>query len=143
MGLIMTEVLDLSGFSPEGVFIKGVEVKEITITTLEGEIQILPGHASMISALDTGIFSYITTSGKNEIGLTSSGFLEVSGNKVSILAELIERRQDIKYEQAKETQKLVEEELSRGCVDQQSFKELELKLKRAIIRQQIAETKKD
>ena len=139
----MTEVLDLSGFSPEGVFIKGVEVKEITITTLEGEIQILPGHASMISALDTGIFSYITTSGKNEIGLTSSGFLEVSGNKVSILAELIERRQDIKYEQAKETQKLVEEELSRGCVDQQSFKELELKLKRAIIRQQIAETKKD
>jgi len=143
VGLIMTEVLDLSGFSPEGVFIKGVEVKEITITTLEGEIQILPGHASMISALDTGIFSYITTSGKNEIGLTSSGFLEVSGNKVSILAELIERRQDIKYEQAKETQKLVEEELSRGCVDQQSFKELELKLKRAIIRQQIAETKKD
>lgn len=75
-------------------------VEAVTIPTANGEIGILENHAPLISTLKPGILSY-TEKGATEQMVISGGFVEVSTNKVSILADIAESAADINVEAAK------------------------------------------
>src|SRR3712207_5212024 len=60
-------------------------VDSVTVPTANGEVGILPQHAPLISALKPGILAY-TRGGAVERMVSSGGFLEVSGVRVSVLA---------------------------------------------------------
>lgn len=75
-------------------------VDVVTIPTASGEIGILANHAPLISALKPGILSY-TKAAATEKLVISGGFIEVSGNRVSVLADLAETSGEINVESAK------------------------------------------
>ncbi|QQS41726.1 MAG: ATP synthase F1 subunit epsilon [Acidobacteriota bacterium] len=88
------------------------EAEMVTVPTAKGEIGILANHAPLISTLKPGILSY-TVKGFTEKMVISGGFIEISGDKVSILADIAEAREDIDVESARgeqaEVQKLLGE----------------------------------
>ncbi len=69
------------------------EVDSVTVPTASGEVGIFPNHAPLISSLKPGVLSYtrgITT----EKMVISGGFVEVSANKASVLANVAETTED-------------------------------------------------
>lgn len=128
---------NLSIFAPERKLLQNEPVDSLIITTVEGEIEILPGHADMISTLDTGRFVYRSAKGERITGVISSGFLNVENGEVKVIAETIELAGEIDHHRAKQAQLNAEKRLSEAGLDQQSFKKYQMKLHRSIIRQSI------
>jgi F-type H+-transporting ATPase subunit epsilon len=77
-----------------------MEVDAVYVPTAGGEIGILPNHAPLISALKPGILSY-AEKGETASMVVSGGFVEVSANKVSVLADIAENREDVDIEEAR------------------------------------------
>lgn len=75
-------------------------VESVSIPTASGEIGILTNHAPLISAIKPGILSF-TKSGATEKMVISGGFVEVSSNNVSVLADVAEAAGEIDVEAAR------------------------------------------
>ena len=75
-------------------------VDAVTVPTASGEVGILQNHAPLISYLKPGVLSY-TKAGATERMVIAGGFLEVSQNNVSILADVAETASEINVEQAR------------------------------------------
>ena len=131
----MAEILKLNVYSPERKLIESRVVESVTLTGSEGQIQVLPGHAQMAGILNTGSFAYVEK-GQEVRGVISSGFFEVLGEDVILLAETLELASEIDYQRAKLAQKQAEEALKDAALDEHKFMEYQLKLQRALIRQQ-------
>ena len=69
-------------------------VDAVTVPGLNGELGILPGHTPLISQLQTGVLSY-TQGGTTHRLHVSGGFVEVNADRVSVLAEVAERPEEI------------------------------------------------
>ena len=130
--------LKLSILSPERKWVESTLVEELTIPTTEGQIQVLPGHAAMIGLLTTGVVSYRMPDGSIHAGVISTGTFEVAHDEVAVLAETLELASEIDLERAKRAQKTAEDALKSADMDEHSFKKYQLKLQRALIRQQLA-----
>lgn len=87
-------------------------VDSVSVPTEKGEIGIMPNHAPLISTLRSGILSYSMAGTKSEM-VVSGGFVEISTDKVSVLADIAELTDDIDTNSAKadkdEAQKLLGE----------------------------------
>lgn len=77
-------MLKLEVVTPERKVVE-VEAEMVTVPTASGEAGILPNHAPLISALKPGVLSY-TAKGVTERLAIAGGFVEVSHDKVSVLA---------------------------------------------------------
>ena len=128
---------NLSILAPERRLLQNEAIESLIITTVEGEIEVLPGHADMISTLDTGRFVYRSPKGEKTIGVISTGFLNVESGSVKVIAETIELAGEIDKNRAKQAQANAEKRLSEAGLDEHSFRKYQLKLQRALIRQSI------
>jgi F-type H+-transporting ATPase subunit epsilon len=97
----MAEVLKLEVVTPEHRLVRE-EVSEITIPGRNGYIGVLPGHAPLISELSVGEISYKSTAGQTKYLACAWGFAEVLPDKVTILAEVAERGEEINVTEAKQ-----------------------------------------
>ena len=130
--------LKLNVLSPERRLLDGKPIHWITLPSSEGAIQVLPGHADMIGTLETGIFTYASVDGKEESGLVTTGFFEVTRDEVTITAEVIELRNEIDLDRAIAAQKKAEAALQENAGDTAAFRKQQLKLQRSLVRQQFA-----
>ncbi len=128
---------NLSILAPERKLLQDEAVESLIITTVEGEVEVLPGHADMISTLDTGRFVYRTAKGQKIVGVISTGFLNIEAGSVKVIAETIELAGEIDKNRAKQAQANAEKRLNEAGLDEHSFKKYQLKLQRSIIRQGI------
>jgi len=133
-----TGTLQLSVFAPERMLIREHAVEWVVLTGAEGEIQLLPGHANMIGTLETGSFRYKDLQGPEVTGFISTGYFEVSQDRVKVMAETLELSREIGIDRAKAAQRKAEEALQRGDLDEDGFRKYQLKLQRSLIRQQVA-----
>ena len=92
-------VIELEIVTPEQLLFRG-EVEEVTVPGVEGYLGILPGHAPLLSELQIGIVSY-RQEGRDTHLFCSWGFIEVLPDRVSVLAELLERPGEIDVDQAR------------------------------------------
>ena len=81
--------------TPEKTLIEDLPVKEAVVPSVRGFLGILPGHAPMISLLSVGILKYLPKSGQWEKLAIGWGCLEVSQDRISILAESLEVPQNV------------------------------------------------
>src|SRR5437660_4840817 len=106
----MAEQLHLEVVTPERRLLSE-QVNSVTVPGRGGELGILPGHAPLISELQTGVLSY------DEDGTTfqlhaSGGFVEVNDDKVSVLAEIAERPEEIDAARVRVSGENTEKQLS-------------------------------
>ena len=76
------------------------EAEMVVARTTEGEIGILPGHAPVLGELGPGILRIIQGPDDEVVAAVTGGFLSVSANGVSILADIAELGGDIDLERA-------------------------------------------
>lgn len=77
---------------------------------LEGDLGILPHHASLMTSLQPGEIM-LRKGGQQSYLAISGGFLEVMNNKVTILADSCERADEIDEERARHAEKRARERL--------------------------------
>ena len=71
---------------------------------VEGELGILPNHTLFLTILSPGEIRVIKNNEESHIAI-SGGFMEVIGNKVTILADTAERIEEIDLQRAEEAMK--------------------------------------
>ncbi len=103
----------------------------------EGELGILPRHAALLTTLKVGEM-LIRLGGAEEPFFVSGGFLEVSNNTVTVLAETAERAEEIDQARAEAARRRAQEHLAQARSDIERA-ELEGALERAVARLRIAE----
>ena len=113
------------------------QVNSVTVPGRSGEMGILPGHAPLISELQTGVLSY------NEDGTVfqlhvSGGFVEVTDDRVSVLAEIAERPEEIDAARARQARERTEKQLSSWSGTEEDFEKARAKLERSVVRLQLA-----
>ena len=113
-------------------------VDAVTVPTMTGEIGILPNHAPLISTLKPGILTY-SVKGATDRLVVSGGFVEVSGNnKVSVLADVAERADEVNVEAARAEREAAERVLGAWNGSEAEFEVEKERLEKAQARLQIA-----
>jgi F-type H+-transporting ATPase subunit epsilon len=87
------------------------EVEMVTIPTASGEAGILSNHAPLVSELKAGVLSYSLRGNTDRLAI-ASGFVEVSGNKVSVLTDAAESPDEIDVAAARAERDAAEKELA-------------------------------
>jgi len=125
--------LNLEIISPSKIGYTG-KVVSVTVPGSLGNFQILYNHAPIISSLEIGEIKLEESSGTKLRFATSGGTLELSNNKVIILAESFERTDDIDIQRAEKSLKRAEERLENKKNEKIDELRAEMSLKRAINR---------
>lgn len=92
------------------------EADEVQLPGELGYLGILPGHTPLITLLKTGVLAY-RNGGVEKSLAVSSGFAEISGDIVSVLADLAEGRTQIDAAAAERERSRAEEELKTASGD--------------------------
>jgi len=87
-------------------------IDSVTIPGTLGGFQILKDHAPLISSFDTGIVKVKKDSAETYY-TTAGGTVEVNKNKVLVLADSIEKVDEIDKDRAEEAKKRAEERLQK------------------------------
>ncbi len=132
----MANELQLEVVTPERRVLSEA-VNAVTVPGRAGEMQILPGHAALIAELKTGVLSY-TQDGATHLLHVSGGFIEVSDDRVSVLAEIAERPEEIDAARARLAREHTEKQLSSWSGSEEDFEKARAKLERSMVRIQLA-----
>jgi len=124
----MANQLQLDVVTPERRVLSQA-VNSVTVPGRNGEMQILPGHAALISELKTGVLTY-NLDGTNLQLHVSGGFMEVNNDKVSVLAEIAERPEEIDAARARLAREHTEKQLSGWSGTEEDFEKAQAKLER-------------
>lgn len=132
----MADQLQLEVVTPERRLLSE-QVNSVTVPGRGGELGILPGHAALISELQTGVLSY------DEDGTTfqlhvSGGFVEVNNDKVSVLAEVAERPEEIDAALARASRDQLEKQMSSWSGSEEDFEKARTEFERSTVRLQLA-----
>ena len=110
----------------------------VSVPGAGGELGILPGHTPLISQLRTGVLTY-TQGGVTERLLVSGGFVEVNSDRVSVLADMAERPEEIDPTTARQMCDQAERSLAAFTGEEADFERACNELARAAARLQLAE----
>jgi F-type H+-transporting ATPase subunit epsilon len=108
----------------------------------DGALGILPRHAPLLSTLKPGELHY--RKGGDEVMLAiGGGFIEVSNNKVIVLADSAERSEEIDLSRAEEARQRAEQTLNnRGAITSDELLRAEAALRRALARIDVVQRRK-
>lgn len=132
----MADQLQLEVVTPERRVLSE-SVNSVTVPGRGGEMQILPGHAALISELQTGVLTY-NQDGTNFQLHVSGGFVEVSDDHISVLAEVAERPEEIDAARARLACEHTEKQLGSWSGTEEDFEMAQAKLERSMVRLQLA-----
>lgn len=121
--------------TPSRKVLEGATALSVKMPGSRGQLEILPGHADLLTLLGTGTIS-LQTDGQERRFFVSHGFAEVKNDKVLVFGEIMEEGSEIDKARAQTAQKKAEQALT-GVLTESEFKKQQLKLERAIIRQHI------
>ena len=128
--------LKLSIVTPERLVLnEGVD--QVNAPGIEGDLGILYDHAPLLTTMRAGRFSYelLGEKGRETINMiVSGGYLEVTDNRVIVLAETVEFLDEIDKERAKNSLVKAEEVLANTDLSDDEFAEAQDRLFRAIAR---------
>ncbi len=130
--------LFLEVVTPENALVSQ-EVDMVVAPGTEGEFGVLPGHVLFLSGIVPGELRYTDGSERGSIFVTT-GFAEVSNDRVSVLVDAAEKTTEIDIERAKQAIERARERLAkeRGREDI-DFRRAEAALQRALLRLKLAE----
>ena len=113
------------------------EVEEITAPGKQGEFGVLPGHIPFLTTLGIGEIMYRKEEKKQYVAV-SWGFVEVLGDKVTVLAETAELEEEIDVERAKKAKERASEKLKTLSADHKDYLKEKASLDKAMTRMVVA-----
>ena len=132
----MAEKLTLEVVTPDRKILS-TEADVVVLPGVEGQFGVLYGHVPFLSALDIGEM-YYRDGGKTEFLSVSGGFAEVTGQKVTIVAEAAEVGKEIDIERAKRAIERAEKRLAMSRTENVDWVRAEAALRRAMMRMKVA-----
>jgi F-type H+-transporting ATPase subunit epsilon len=75
--------------TPLGRIFEG-EIKEVVLPGIEGEFGVLEGHSPLTTILQPGLIVVKKADGNEEALAVNGGFVEVSPNRVNVLADVVQ-----------------------------------------------------
>jgi F-type H+-transporting ATPase subunit epsilon len=109
------ESLTLEIVTPEHAIAHDL-VDEVEIPGADGYFGVLPGHTPMLATLQVGVLWYRKGQEKTYLAL-AFGFAEVMPDRVTILAQVAERAEDIDVSRAESARTRAEQQLGKPTTD--------------------------
>jgi F-type H+-transporting ATPase subunit epsilon len=113
-------------------------VDEVVVPGSEGELGVLPGHTPLLATLRVGELWYRQGQERHYLAI-AFGFVEVLPDRVTVLAQIAERAEDIDVVRAERAKQRAEERLgtpaARGDLD---FERARIAMMKSLIRLQVA-----
>ena len=120
--------------APDRVFYEN-EAEFLEFNTIEGIIGIYPKHIPMTVVVAPGVLKIQEAGGEEKIAALHSGFAEILGDKVTIIAEVVEWPEEIDAHRAEEAKIRADRRIKEGAYD---MDRAELALKRSMVRLQLS-----
>jgi F-type H+-transporting ATPase subunit epsilon len=136
---MLPDSIELIIVTPERQLLRETIV-EVELPGADGQLGVLPGHAPLITELGIGELTYRAknTTDSGPIAIIS-GFAEVLGDRVTVLAETAERPEEIDIARAEEAKRRAEERLAAASADPNvDWGRAAVALQRSLIRIQVA-----
>lgn len=127
----MADVFKLQIVTPERVFYQG-EAKMVELSTTEGDIGVYANHIPMTAIVAPGILKIHEESEVKKAAL-HAGFIQVLGQEITIMAEVIEWPDEIDVKRAEEARVRAERRLKDNQAELDVLR-AKLALKRALTR---------
>ena len=112
------------------------QVDEVELPGSQGYFGVLPGHTPLLSSLQVGELWYRIGQEKHYLAI-SFGFVEVLPDRVTVLAQIAERAQDIDVARAEAAKRRAEERVAKPSPDM-DFERARVALMKSLIRLQVA-----
>ena len=133
----MADNLQLTIVTPEKMVVTE-EVDQVNVPGVEGDMGILYDHAPILTTLRPGKVSYQQDT-ETIFLVVSGGYLEVTDNRVIVLAETAEFLDEIDWTRAEAARGKAEEMLANANLTDEEFAKAQKKLFRAVARLEGAE----
>jgi F-type H+-transporting ATPase subunit epsilon len=112
------------------------QVDEVEIPGADGYFGVLPGHTPLLAALGMGELWYRQGQEKHFLSI-ALGFAEVQPDRVTILAQMAEKADEIDVARAEAAKKRAEERMVKPTVDM-DFERARIAMMKSLIRLQVA-----
>jgi F-type H+-transporting ATPase subunit epsilon len=113
-------------------------VDEVELPGTEGYFGVLPGHTPLLASLQVGELWYRIGEEKHYLAV-AFGFAEVLPDRVTVLAQIAERAQDIDVARAEAARKRAEEQVARTSTQvDMDFERARIDLMKSLVRLQVA-----
>lgn len=132
----MPEQIQLDVVTPERRVL-AEKVDAVYVPGMSGEFGILAGHTPLISRLQTGVLSYTQGSTTEKLHV-AGGFVEVNQDRVTVLADVAERPEEIDAARARLAHQHAEKALSGWSGTEEDFEVARARLERSMVRLQLA-----
>lgn len=115
------------------------QVDEVNLPGSQGYFGVLPGHTPMLTSLHVGELWYRQGTEKFYLAI-AFGFAEVLPDRVTVLAQIAERGEDIDVARAEAAKKRAEERLAQppSPQTQMDFERARIAMMKSLIRLQVA-----
>ena len=127
--------LTLEVVTPERLLVSE-QVDEVQLPGAEGYFGVLPGHTPLLATLQVGELWYRVGQDKRYLAV-AFGFAEVLPDRVTVLAQLAERPEDIDVPRAEAARKRAEERIAKPQADV-DFERARIAMMKSLIRLQVA-----
>jgi F-type H+-transporting ATPase subunit epsilon len=112
------------------------QVDEVQIPGADGYLGVLPGHTPLLTTLQVGQLWYRQGQEKHYLSI-AFGFAEIQPDRVTILAQIAEKADEIDMARAELAKKRAEERMTKPTVDM-DFERARIALLKALVRLQVA-----
>lgn len=122
----------LNVLTPEKRLVVDQEIEEVSVPGYRGEIDVLPGHAPLVTALETGPLKWrLKGSQETETVVVSWGYCEIRPDGVEILADIVDTAADVDVTESQQAIADAEKKLLNESLDDVQWAETQRDLARA------------
>lgn len=104
--------------TPDKKIVADEELEEITLPAFAGELNILPGHAPLLTTLEAGILRYRLKNGETAKYAIGQGYCQVSTEGVNVLADTALLQKDVNVASVQKQLKDNENRLANESLDE-------------------------
>jgi F-type H+-transporting ATPase subunit epsilon len=134
--MALPTTLQLEIVTPDRAIVREA-VDEVQLPGSEGYFGVLPGHTPLLATLKVGELWYRMGQDKRFLAV-AGGFVEVLPDRVTVLAQIAERAEEIDVARAEAAKKRAEERLARQPVPDIDFERARIAMMKSLIRLQVA-----
>lgn len=123
--------------TPRRILVDLDNVSVVTVPAAEGQVSVLAFHTPLLTRLQPGLISYRTEHEERFLGV-DQGFMEVSDNKVNILADFAILPEEADQRRAQEARERARQEMEKR-LSGTDFQQVEAELRKALLELKLLE----